>query len=151
MSIETVRTQLATLQASISGVKRAFEQLPRGAIVDADLPLFLNFARNAIYDWSILGADTNQSTRIYLMRLLVMPQQSGIDGEGESAVEPFIKTVVDYFASRPQLGRLSGVQNAIIVGDSGPQQFVWFDIPYWSVEFQLRVVEYATRDYQNYE
>lgn len=151
MSVETVKDQLAVLQAAIPGVRRAYAQLPRTALVDADLPLFLNFARETTYDWSNIGHDMQRDIRLYIMQLYVLPAQLGIEGEAENLVEPWIKTVVDYFRARPKLGQLQYVQEAWIEGDSGPRQFARADIPYWGVEFRLRVTEYYPRTYASLE
>lgn len=147
MSVDTIRQQLATLEALIAGVNRAYDTLPRGPIVEADLPLFLNFVRDATYDWRMLGASDNIEIRQYILWLLVMPIQLAAPGEGEEKAMPFIKTVMDYFKARPQLGGTAQIQNAIITGDSGPKQLPWADTYYWGIEFRLQVTEYQLRAY----
>lgn len=149
MSITTVRAALATLEAQITGINRAYVDLPRGAINDADLPLFLNFARDA--SDSEGGSDMMLEDRQYLLWLLVMPDQLGIPGEGEQAAEAMIQTVKDYFRQRPALGLVLGVQKSYFSGDSGPRKFTWADVAYWGVEFRLRVVEYQARTYADDE
>ncbi len=150
-TVATIKAQLAVLQAAIPNVKRAYADIPRGPINDADLPLFINFARDAENDWTMIGSDIGLENRRYLMQLLVMPAQDGISGESESLTEAWLQTVNDYFAARPQLGLQSGVQRAYIEGDSGPRLYSWANGLYWNIEFRLRVVTYHPRTYASNE
>jgi hypothetical protein len=149
MTIDTVRTQIAALQAAIPGITRAFDQLPRHDISVADLPAFVNFVREGVYNWTLDGATADQDVRKYVMWLLVLPHQEGLsDGEAERRVEPFVPTVRDYFAARPKLGgAINDVKSAVITGDSGPRQLIYADTVYWGAEFQLTVTERLQRVY----
>lgn len=153
MSIETVRAQLAILEAGItttsgSAIGRAYTQLPREAVNDADLPAFLNFVRDGTSDITNVGEDAYQFTRLYTMWLLVLPGQEGLtQGEAESRVEPWIPAVYTYFNARPKLSAVTDVKRANIVGDTGPRQLIWADVVYWGCEFRLSVTERLTRSY----
>lgn len=154
MTIATVKARLALMEAQITGIKRAFAQTPSGAVADADLPFFINFAREAADDYKSIGGDQDREGRLYLPTLYVFSAGQGtqLPSEGEAAVEPYITTVKDHFRSRPalsaldtqgaNLGGLLGVQMAYLVGDSGPKVLQWAGQLYWGVEFKLNVVEY---------
>ena len=156
MSIATVRARLASLQESITGINKAYVQLPKGILNSVDMPLFMNFVRNSNNDDTILGSGTARITRTYLMWLMVKPVAEGEQGEGESLVEPFIQNVSQFFISRPTLGNLLGVEYAHLVSDSGPKKMVWPGTPsnpvgiFWGVEFRLDVVEVQHVDYVDY-
>ena len=157
MTIETIKDRLKLLQQGITGVKRAYAQLPKGVVNSADLPLFMNFVRPSKYDTEGLGSDDIQSAREYLMWLLVKPVAEGEEGEGESLVEPWIDKVTSYFFARPSLGNLQWIRNSYITEDSGPKKLVWPGIAinptgvYWGVEFRLTVVEIMNREYVDNE
>lgn len=156
MSIVSVRARLATLQSSIPGINKAYEQLPKGVINSLDLPLFMTFVRDSNNDLSSYGSDTVRISRTYLMWLLVKPFAEGEDGEGEALVEPYIQTVLEFFLSRPTLGNLLGVSGSTIVSDTGPKRMVWPGTPsnpigvYWGAEFRLDVTELIDIDYVDY-
>jgi len=156
MSIYTVRSRIATIQRAIPGIVTAHVQLPKGALVTADLPLFMTFVRDAEYNDTIIGADDVQVSRTYLMWLMIKPVAEGESGEGESLVEPYIETVSNYFLSRPTLNNLIGVVSANLVSDTGPKRMVWPGTPsnpigvYWGAEFRLDVIETKERIYVDY-
>jgi hypothetical protein len=156
MTIAATRTRIATLQRLIPGIKRAYVQLPRGKIVEADLPLFINFVRDGENDYDPLGQDSLYISRNYFMWLLVMPVAQGEEGEGETICEPWIETVSNYFIARPSLEDLVRVQKATLLGDSGPKRMIWPGTPaapqgvYWGAEFRLNVVEIAPITYVDY-
>jgi hypothetical protein len=158
MSIATVRAALQTLETSYLAAEyaagrtrtagRAYEQLPHQAVNDADLPVCLNFVREATADLTNAGEDFYQTTRQYLVWLLLLPASEGLsDGEAESMVEPVIPTFYNYFLARPKLVAVTDVKRMVIASDSGPRQLVWADIAYWGVEFRLNVTERLTRTY----
>jgi len=155
MSIVTVRARLAEMQASIPGVRRAYDQLPVGIVNTADLPLFLNFVRDTEYDIDS-GEGFVYDTRTYVMWLLVKPVAEGTDSEGEQITEPFIPIVADYFISRPSLLDLKGVVTSELKSDSGPKRMVWPGTPsdpigvYWGIEFVLDVTEVSNISYTDY-
>jgi hypothetical protein len=157
MSIATVRARLQTLQEAIPDIVTAYDQLPRGMVPTNKMPAFLNFVRTATYDDKIIGEDTLETTRQFLMWLLVKPAAEGEEGEGEALVEPWIDTVAKYFFARPSLGNLSGIVYSHITEDSGPKKLVWPGTPanplgiYWGVEFRINVIEIFKRTYSSNE
>jgi len=149
VSVETVKTALATLQAQITGVTIAYAAAP--ASLGADLPAFVNFAGAATEDWAALGSESViLERREYRMRLYVAPVQEGIPGEAEARCTPFFRRVFDYFAARPSLGGVVTVQRARIAGDGGVQQLVFND-PFVGIEFRLQVEEYVPVEYADRE
>lgn len=156
MSIQLVRARIALLQRSITGIKVAYEQLPKGILNSVDLPLFMNFVRDATYDQDSIGSDDVQVTRTYLMWLMVKPVAEGEEGEGEALVEPYIENVSNYFLARPTLKNLAGIVSADLVSDTGPKRMVWPGTPtnpigvYWGTEFRLNVTEVVERNYIDY-
>ena len=157
MSIASIRLRLQTLQQTIPGISRAYAQLPRTVVQTSELPLFMNFVRDADYDDEILGDSDVQVTRTFMMWLLVKPVAEGEEGEGESITEPFIEVVSKFFYARPSLGNLIGVSYSHITKDSGPKKLIWPGTPanpggtYWGIEFELNVVELFNRVYSTNE
>lgn len=162
MSIATVRTALQSIEAAYLAQElaagrvrtsgRAYDQLPHQAINDADLPVCLNFVREATADYTNPGEDYYQTTRQYLVWLLVLPAAEGLsDGEAESMVEPLIPTFYAYINARPKLNAVTDVKRANIASDSGPRQLIWADTVYWGVEFRVNVTERLTRAYTGNE
>lgn len=154
MSVTTVKAQLVTLQAQvldshgavlsgIPGVIHAFAEAP-GTLNRSDMPCFVNFTGPATQDWAGLGDEMDIEARVYLMRLYVLPAADGTPGEAERLCEPFFSRVRDYFAARPQLGNLTGIQAAYVIGDSGvaPLKFNDPNQPILGIEFKLQVQEY---------
>lgn len=148
MSVETVKSALATLQVQIAGVVRAYEDAPY-SLPPTDLPAFVNFAGAAGYDYGAADIEGYVIvTREYRMRLLVAAVQTGIPGEAEALCKPFLTTVPAYFFARPSLGQVSMVQRARIVGDGGVQQFPWgLNEAHIGIEFRLQVGEYVAIEY----
>lgn len=150
MSVVTVKTRLATIQAAITGVKRAYAQAPL-SLPDSDLPCFVNFTGAATHESRVGGADVDAETRQYLMRLFIKKSGQGIDGEAERLCEPFFDLVRDTFMARPGLEQLNSVQLARLLGDSGVNALVYAGEQYIGIEFRLQVMEllrvtYAEKD-----
>lgn len=150
MSVGTVKTRLATLQALVAGVGRAYVSAPN-SLPPGDLPAFVNFTAGAQYDLIVGGATTNTETRQYLMRLYVAPVAAGLPGEVEGRCDALFTAVRDYFTARPSLGGLTGVQNAVLTGDGGVQVFPYAGVDYIGIEFKLNVTEYINIVYAQNE
>lgn len=155
MTIATVKAGIVTLQRAIPGIVKAYDELPRSLVNDMECPQFLTFVRSADNDEEKLGSTAILTTRDFLMWLLVKPGTMGLPGEGEAAVDPWITTVLSYFAARPHLG-VAEVVNAFIVKDTGPKQLVspLFGSEgsvYWGCEFTLRVTYYWLRTFADNE
>ena len=136
------------MQRLISGVKHAYEQAPT-SLDTAQLPAFINLTGPGNDDWAGLGDGQEQNTRIYVMRLYILPVSSGIPGEVERLCEPFFESVRLYFAQRPTLGGLARVQSAYILSDSGVVKlpFKSADPEFLGTEFRLQVTEVISFNY----
>lgn len=149
-TIEDIRSALATMAASVSGVRRAYSTLPP-QIPDADLPAALTFPREATYDFLSAGEDQDVEQRNWLLWVLVAPREQGVPGEMETRAEPFIDAIKTYFKARPSLTMLHGIIRAWLTGDGGPRQLEWAGVVYWGVEFRLSVRILEKRVYADYQ
>ncbi len=150
MSVVTVKTRLAAIQAAISGVGRAYPQAPL-SLPGSDLPAFVTYTGQATNDWRITGSDVDSETRIYLMRLYVAPLQQGVPGEMERLCQPFFASVRDAFGARPGLEILNGVLTATLLGDGGPAVMAYGSVQYIGIEFRLQVIELVEVSYADYD
>lgn len=154
MNVDDVKDRLALIEAGgktstnetvvgITGVKRAYARGPM-SLPDSDLPCFVNFAGNTqSVQW--LGGFFYLEKRIFKCRLYVTPVQSGISGEAEAMVEPFIDLGMRQFLAHQSLGDgeeadfIPGVQSVTYLGDSGITTMQYAGSPYLGVEFQIVV------------
>jgi hypothetical protein len=118
MSFLSVKTRLALLQEYIPVIRKEYAQAPEMINV-SDMPLFINLTGRGNPDYVSEGDFHNLETRIYSMRLYVLPVALGIPGEGERLVEPLIETINTFFSARPSLGGLENIFTAYLIGDSG--------------------------------
>ena len=121
MTVDTTRARLAALQAQITGVTKAFENVPRG-ILEVELPAFITLVGRAAYNQVQLGELVLMETRIYTQRLFIKTASLGIEGEAEDETTVFFDRVVDFFKDRPQLqldANSTVVYSAQITADSG--------------------------------
>lgn len=151
MSVATVKTRLAEIGKQIEGVRRAEAEPPR-QLPPGDLPFFTVFTGPATFDWRSLGADYDQATRQYILRLYVKPKAAGLDGEVERLCQPFFERVRDAFARKPALGlgaidtQLPGV-DALLLNDSGVAVLPYAGDEFIGIEWRLQVVETFQRRY----
>ena len=150
MSITTVRAALKVILEKVTGVKLALVDLPRGEIIDADLPCALIRSKGATYPDN--PEDMYMERRSYTVTLMVLPVPEGLDnGEGEARTEPFVGLVRDILKGSPSLGGVVNVQSSRLTADSGPVQLVWAGVTYWGCEFSLTVEEYVPRIFADSE
>lgn len=153
-TMDQIRQRLADIQAAVSGVKRAYTRAPQ-ALADSDLPAFCTFAGPATV--AILSEGLAEETRTWLMRLYVKPILSGIDGEAEKAVEPFLLSVRNAFLAHPLLGNgtkdsaLPFVEKAVWLGDSGVQVIGFAGQQYLGVEYRLNLTMVVPIQIAKYE
>ncbi len=151
MSVANVKTRLAEIARDIEGVRRAEAEPPR-QLPAGDLPFFTAFTGPATFDWRSLGADYNQATRQYILRLYVKPKGAGIDGEVERLCQPFFERVLEAFARKPALGlgvidtQLPGV-DALLLSDSGVAVLPFAGDEFIGIEWRLQVTETFERRY----
>lgn len=138
MPVDTVVPALQTVLASISGITKAFDQLP-GSLNKADLPAFLIVPADA--EQRALTGQGYVEERTYNLLLYVAPLGMDSFAYGYNAARGFFRLVQAAFASANRLDALSGVLLARIEGDSGTIPMVYGQSQYAGIEFRLLVVE----------
>ena len=123
-SIDAVTTQLKALEASITGIAKAFafDETPN-ALTTAILPCFTNIPGPANYvDVSQqFGAGVGAEVREYEAWCWYAPVQSPPDILRHAAgLQTLIEAIKVYFLARPQLGGLRYCLRARLVSDTGP-------------------------------
>ena len=138
MPVDTVVPAVQTILSGITGVTRAFDQLP-GSLNKADLPAFLILPQ-ATEQLSLTRQGYKEERR-YLLLLYVAP--FGVDSfsYGYNTARVFFRRVQDAFAAAHRLNSLAGVLNAEIEGDSGIVPLIYGQSQYAGIEFRLRVIE----------
>ena len=139
MTTETVIPRLQTLLGGVSGVVRAFDQLP-GKLNAADLPAWVVVPQAA--EFTTIAREVIQERRDYALLLYVLPLGAGMFGDGHNAARPFFDRTRALFASNVRLGDLDGITQADLVADSGVAPLVYGEHQYVGIEFTLRVVEH---------
>lgn len=122
MDIDAVKTRLVEIEAplGITGYLRAPMDIDQ-----TKLPVALHYIRQASHDQEIRGENLNLESRTILIRLLVVQIQSGVSGEAEEEVEPWIELLGKALLARPSLTSpvqeepLARVQKMSLVTDSG--------------------------------
>lgn len=157
MSVATTRRRLVAIWQRITGVRTAYDNIPR-KLQAAQLPGVVIFPADALYDTDIQGDDTNVETRQYRMVLYLC--EVAFEGEGDLQIDadPFFETVKNHFLARPQLTLDNAtepqdvVYNARLVGDAGFQIGTYpltADKQYALIEWRLEVKEVGNVSYVN--
>lgn len=140
--VSTVKTRLADIGLTISGVKRAYANAPQ-SLPDSDLPILAIFTGSATL--APLGQTLAEEIRTYLLRLYVAPVQAGYDGEAEKKVEPFLTGARAVYLSHPLLGNgakdstLPFVTRVAWGGDGGVMVLSYAGQNYIGAEFRVNV------------
>ena len=113
-TVQEVRTRLATLQANITGVTKAFDHIPTG-IESIELPCFITRVGNGTYDYSLMSEQIVKVERIYSMQLYIREALTGGDESvPEDEAIAFIDPVFEYFITRPGLEIVAGDGSEIV-------------------------------------
>ena len=139
MTTETVIPRLQTLLGGVSGVVRAFDQLP-GKLNAADLPAFIVVPGAA--EFTTIGRAVIQERREYALILYVKPLGADSFGVAHNDARPFFARVRALFAGKIRLNNLDGITQADLVADSGVAPLVYGESQYVGIEFTLRVWEH---------
>lgn len=141
MTTETVIPRLQTLLGGVSGVVRAFDQLP-GKLNAADLPAWVVVPQAA--EFTTIARAVIQERRDYALILYVKPLGADTFGAGHNDARPFFDRTRALFASNVRLGDLDGITQADLVADSGVAPLVYGgrEPQYVGIEFTLRVWEH---------
>lgn len=148
--IELVCAALASIASGVGAVTVGTETYtPRGfnpppAKLDtADLPAAWAFTGQASYD---NGSDWVTETRQYAVQCAVLPLGQGTPAEREQRVRPILNALRAAIWARPHLG-VSGVQRAVITGDSGVVILPEYDGAFYGFELRLAVTVNVARSY----
>jgi RNA recognition motif-containing protein len=136
MSIQNIITQIATLQAEITGIKRAFDETPDSL---NEFPCFVNFPSSGDIE-RIPGQ--RKTKHIIKMQLRVIRADLP---SAENKVRPFLDSVLDKFDANITLnGAVS--RSAIIHYDYG--SLPWGGREYLGISFDIEVWETETLTFQ---
>jgi hypothetical protein len=127
---------------------RAYDNPPY-TISAIDMPLFVTFV-GALVSNTLVGSDGKMrdflEARNYSMILYHSPYGTGIEGEHYGDLTPFYEIVYSKFGGMPHLGRLSGIEDAVIVSDSGMESLQRFmNQNYYGIKFTLQVKSHVYR------
>jgi len=142
MTVGTVLDKLATIQATITGITKAYghDDLPN-SLKTAQLPAFINLPGAATSE-DVFGQAAEVETRTYRMLLYVTPIERPSDiATRMNRVEPFFDRVKDKFRSYALLDSLTDVIFTSTVDDIGLTAMEYAGVLYAGVEFTLDVME----------
>jgi hypothetical protein len=142
MTLATVSARLATIQATITGVTKAFDVFDDApnALKDTYLPCFISVPGPSVYEG--YGGSWVDETRIWRMMLFVTPIQRPSDVAKKAAlVAPLFRATLTKFADAQQLNDLGGIDLAWISADDGLDVLEYAGELYAGIEFQLQVKE----------
>jgi hypothetical protein len=155
LTVGALKERLAQIGRTVVGVKRAYAYAPK-SLAGSDLPALLVFTGPG--GGQLAASDTYLDERGYLLRLIVRPVQSGVDGEAERACEPFFEPFRTALLSHaglglglPDAGPLPGVLGVRYDGDSGTAVFVYAGQEYVGIEFRVSVTQMVEVNYAAYE
>lgn len=132
-----VRAKLATLWASVSGIRTVRAYQPR-AIQDSQLPLVV-VGIGAAANERDYAEDFNQ-TREYPCSVYVSKPDAGAEYKAEVDCEAIFAAVEDYFVARPRVKLIDGVGMSLeLTKDSGIVLLLMSDKEYAGVVFTLAV------------
>ncbi len=154
-TLSDIKTRLAAVQATISGVKRAYANAPASLPPD-QLPVFLNFTGPC--QMQKFSDSLAHERREFIMRLYVKPKGAGVDGEAEKAVEPYLARVRDAFLGRPMLSlgtilapAMDYIEPCEWLGDSGVMILLFAEEGFIGAEFRLAVKTFVPIAFANYD
>lgn len=153
MSVATTRRRLVDHWARISGVRTAFDSIPRKLQI-AQLPGVVIFPAEATLDSDYsYGEQTVRERRVYRMVLYLeeMPLNEGDQLQIEA--DPFFEAVKARFVNRPQLTldddpNSDAVLDSNLLGDGGLQVGPYplqSDSAYLLIEWRIEVIELVER------
>lgn len=141
MTVATVKDRLVIICGAITGVNGASRD-PRN-ITGGEMPWVVVLAGPAQYS---NGSSLGQELREYRLILIVQSWAQGPEYEAEKLCEPFFTRFRDEFMQNTGLDTgnndpLTGVQNSILIRDSGVSNIELAGVVYAGVEFVIQVLE----------
>ena len=129
MSIQAIITQVATLQAEITGVKKAFAETPDSL---NEFPCFVNFPSSG----DITRIPSQRSTR-HIIKMQLRVVRADLPS-AENKVRPFLDLTLNKFDSSILLNGTAS-RSAVIHYDYG--SLPWGGIDYLGISFDLEAYE----------
>lgn len=148
-TITNIKARILDILELGAGIGKATTQSVRDANA-ADRAIAIVATGAAQYGYQE-GSDLQTVERDFVITILAMPLNEGIELEAEAAVEPFFDRIRTLFNSRPSLNTtmnnpLANVQNATITNDNGFEAIELGGVAWASVSFVLRVELLYGRD-----
>lgn len=156
MSVTTTLTRIAAMCRLISGIRTAFDNIPR-TLDDSELPAIVIYPGAVVYDTDSQGDEIVVMSRRYTITLYLDRAGFGSEAQNQTAIVPFFEGIADYFLARPGL-ELAGASNpqdvsynARLISDSGFQILAYplSGMPYAAIEFILEVSDVRSISYQD--
>jgi hypothetical protein len=154
MDLNAVKQRFVEIEAplGITGYVNTPHSIP-----ETDLPVALHFVRSATHESN--GSGILIEKRLFLIRVFIVPLVSGVPGESESIVEPYLDRVLVAFGERPGLSSsesddpLEGIQTMKIISDSGVTILPYPDAQtkFLGLEFTVQVMAVSNTQYVNKE
>lgn len=135
MTVLTIPPAVAVIGGLMPSIGTAKDP-PPAAIDTAQLPCLYTLTGEAEYEWIEKLCFV---TRMFRVQVAVVPTNQATPETRETRIRPLIVEVRNYLAARPQLGLVSGVQEAKVLGDSGPAILPEYDGKYLGFEVRLQV------------
>lgn len=137
MSVEAIITQVAAIQATITGVKRAHDKAPESL---SELPAFVNFPADG--EITRPGTNTRQTTHKIAMQLMVA---RGDLPSAEAELRPFIARVISAFDQHLTLSSTC-TSSGVVNYKYGKVSYAGVD--YLGIVFTLQATERETVVFQ---
>jgi len=152
-TVENLSAFLATVEAEIAGVNRAYAAPPE--TVSGNGVVFVNLPGPAtlVPEGSDDLATEVYETRQFYCNLLVAPTGTGLSGEIIARTMPFFSAVRDKFLSLSASGRSGQVNilGLVYMGDSGIlQNMEYGGIQYTGIRFTVAVTGRVRASYDDY-
>lgn len=153
---QTIQTNLATLFAGVSGVRKAYVAAPMSLQV-IDLPALI-FLAGAATPTGLETPKWMEVRRDYVARIYIAAIQAGETGEAEIDVIPWINAITKIILAHPSLG--TGTSGSLIpyvvkmkyLGDSGLALLPTYSgDQYLGVEFRLQLEYKIPYTFGSYE
>jgi len=135
MPIDTIITQVATLQAEITGIKQAHDNPPRSLNA---LPCFVNFMGPSEVNYTPSRRETKHTVK---MQLYVSKQ---VLPEADAVLREFVDKVLDKFDQNMQLNSTCAYS---MITRYEPGVLIYGNTQYIGISFDLLAVEHESRSF----
>lgn len=132
MAIESIITQVAAIQAAISGILRAYDQAPESL---NELPCFVTFPANGDLEWP---RKPNLRRTQHALKMMLLVSRGGDLALAEKKLRPFIAQVIQTFDQHLTLGGTCA-SSGISRYEYGHVEYA--GVPYLGITFTLQALE----------